>query len=110
MFQYWTEAGERSEIRTRTSHNGQEIGDILLSHMARQVGLTKRDFLDLVDCPLSRAQYEHKVGLRTSDNGATHAVAQVPAEHAGAAPDASTKAATKPTSKGSSRRRKPGRR
>lgn len=45
--------------RTKTSHGrGIDLGDNLLAQMARQVGLTKKQFLELVDCPLSRADYE----------------------------------------------------
>ena len=45
--------------RTKTSHGrGFDLDDYLLSQMARQVSLTKKQFLELVDCPLSREAYE----------------------------------------------------
>jgi len=62
---YETTRGLRSDIRTRLSHQGggSDIDDRLLAAMARQVKLTRRDFEQLVDCPLSREEYETKVGL-----------------------------------------------
>jgi len=59
-FVYATSDGKKARgARTKTSHGrGFDITDNLLGEMARQVGLTKRQFLDLLDCPLSRAAYE----------------------------------------------------
>jgi len=41
----------------KISHGEKEIDDNLLSIMARQVKLTKKLFIDLIDCPLSEEQY-----------------------------------------------------
>ncbi|HEX2210789.1 MAG TPA: type II toxin-antitoxin system HicA family toxin [Longimicrobium sp.] len=60
-FVYHTEAGLKSKIRTKTSHGGRELDDWLLAQMARQCGVSRKDFLDLVDCPLDRAGYEAKI-------------------------------------------------
>lgn len=60
-FIYHTEAGLKSKIRTRTSHGGKELDDWLLAQMAKQCGVSRKDFLDLVDCPLERKVYEAKV-------------------------------------------------
>lgn len=49
--------GKRTGIRTKTSHCGQEINDYLIRQMSRQVQLDKSDFLDLVNCPLSKEKY-----------------------------------------------------
>lgn len=57
-FVYFRTNGQKSVFKTKTSHGAREISDPLLGQMARQVGLNKRDFLDLVDCPMSRAVYE----------------------------------------------------
>ncbi len=59
-FFYYTQAGERTQIRTRTSHgtSSKSLSDNLLSLMARQCKLSKKDFLQLVDCPLERKAYE----------------------------------------------------
>jgi hypothetical protein len=60
-FIYHTEAGLKSKIKTKTSHGGRELDDWLLGQMAKQCGVSKKDFLDLVDCPLSQTEYEKKV-------------------------------------------------
>lgn len=49
--------GKKTPIYTKISHNEREIGDRLIGMMARQVGLSKRDFLDLIDCPLTADDY-----------------------------------------------------
>lgn len=65
-FTYWTQAGKKSAIWTKTSHGTKYkvLGDSLISAMAAQCRLTKAQFLQLVDCPMSREQYE--ATLRTS--------------------------------------------
>jgi hypothetical protein len=56
---YWSEAGKKSMAKTKTSHGaGKDVSDELLSLMARQCGVTKQNFLKLVDCPLQRPDYE----------------------------------------------------
>jgi hypothetical protein len=58
-FVYVSESGKKSTARTKTSHGrGFDVDDNLLSQMARQCGLTKKLFLDLLDCPLKRPEYE----------------------------------------------------
>ena len=59
-FIYETIAGKKTEIRTRTSHGSsyKSLGDPLLGQMAKQVRLSKPQFLELVDCPMDRAVYE----------------------------------------------------
>lgn len=49
-----------STRRTKISRgkNYAEVGDNLLSLMARQIGLTKAQFLELVDCPMDQKKYE----------------------------------------------------
>lgn len=61
IFLYRNENGQLSSIRTRTSHSGKELDHYLLGGMARQCHLNKNQFLDLVDCPLSRSDYENAV-------------------------------------------------
>ena len=39
----------------------ETINDSLLNPMARQCKLDKSDFINLVDCPLSRDDYENKL-------------------------------------------------
>lgn len=49
--------GKKTLIRTKISLGEKEISDNLLSLMARQLRLSKKDFCDLIDCPLTRDQY-----------------------------------------------------
>jgi len=59
VFIYWSLDGKKSMAKTKTSlGRGFDIDDNLLSQMARQCGITKRLFLDLLDCPLERPDYE----------------------------------------------------
>jgi hypothetical protein len=64
---YETIDGRKTSIRTRVSQQsgGSDIGDRLLGAMARQTKLNRRDFEQLVDCYLSREQYETKLEKET---------------------------------------------
>lgn len=63
FFLYYTAAGEKTAVRTRTSQGrGIELDDFLLGQMAKQCHLSKADFLQLVDCYLSQTDYEKKLG------------------------------------------------
>lgn len=66
-FIYFTGSGLKTHILTKTSHTPKmkEISDGLLGQMAKQCYLTKSDFIRLLDCPLTREQYE--VILRKQD-------------------------------------------
>jgi hypothetical protein len=66
---YETTSGLRTDVRTRLSHQsgGGDITDPLLGAMARQVKLSRRDFDQLIDCPLSRQEYESRLGLRQKE-------------------------------------------
>lgn len=57
---YITNDGKKSMAKTKTSHgsSGRDIDDSLLAMMARQCALTKKQFLELLDCPMSREEYE----------------------------------------------------
>ena len=59
-FIYYTEGGMKTPVRTKTSHgkSGADIPDWLFSRMAKQCKLRTAEFRDLVDCPLSQADYE----------------------------------------------------
>ena len=61
-FVYWALSGKKTAVRTHTSHGSKYkiLNDSLLSLMAKQCGgLSKGDFLKLVDCPLTREQFEY---------------------------------------------------
>ena len=59
-FVYYTEEGEKTPIQTKTSHGRRsaDIADPLIGRMAKQCKLRTADFRALVDCTLSRADYE----------------------------------------------------
>ena len=42
---------------TFLSRNNQDIYDNLISAMAKELHLDRKDFLDLIDCPLSEEDY-----------------------------------------------------
>jgi hypothetical protein len=60
-FHYYSIAGKKTRVFTKTSHGAREIDDSLLGCMARQLKLGRRDFDRLVDCPLDRDTYEQKL-------------------------------------------------
>ena len=58
-FRYHRLDGGRTAVRTVMSHGGnRDVADALLSRMARQCGLSRREFERLIDCPMSQEQYE----------------------------------------------------
>lgn len=60
FFIYHTKGGRKTSVRTKTSHGrgGRDIGDPLIKNMAEQCKLNMQKFKDLVECPLSREEYE----------------------------------------------------
>lgn len=61
-FFHWTQEGLKSSLRTKTSHgSGKDLEDTLLALMGNQTKLVKAEFLDLVDCPMSRHEHEQKL-------------------------------------------------
>ena len=64
FFAYRRQDGRLTRRRTKLSHGsaGSDVSDSLLSLMAKQLGLSKADFLKLVDCPMSREEYENVSG------------------------------------------------
>lgn len=60
VFLWFHYEGKKTSIRTKVSHGDAECGDSLLLLMARQLGLTKAEFLDLVDCPMSQDEFVRK--------------------------------------------------
>lgn len=58
-FVYVMRDGIPTRVRTVTSHGGnRDISDSLLATMARQCRVTRREFDQLIDCSMSREQYE----------------------------------------------------
>lgn len=61
-FVYFTRDGQKTPVWTMLSHGSRrELSDGLARAMARQCKLTRREFDDLVACPLTRDQYEAKL-------------------------------------------------
>ena len=62
-FTYYTKDGKKTNIFTKLSRGThyKSINDSLLNPMARQCKLDKSDFINLIDCPLSRDDYENKL-------------------------------------------------
>lgn len=51
------EDNKRTSVRTKVSHNGQDINDFLINQMKKQLHLTKDEFCDLINCPLEYEKY-----------------------------------------------------
>jgi len=60
-FHYHSRTGKKTAVFTKTSHGSREIDDSLLGRMARQCKLSRTDFDRLIDCPLTRENYEAKL-------------------------------------------------
>lgn len=63
FFHHHTEAGEKTPVWTKTSHgrSGADIEKGLFRRMAQQCGLTAKEFSNLVNCPMSRTDYEERL-------------------------------------------------
>lgn len=70
-FVYITTDGKKTTVKTKTSHTPKmkDIPDNLLSQMAKQCQLSKNDFLRLLDCPLTREEYEKICVIRINSKG-----------------------------------------
>lgn len=57
---YWNTDGKKTIKKTKMSRGSsyKTIGDELLGKMAKQIGVTKKQFLELVDCTLDQKGYE----------------------------------------------------
>lgn len=60
---YHTDSGQKTAVKTRVSRGSsyKSLGDDLLGKMAKQCCLSKADFIDLIDCPLSREAFEERL-------------------------------------------------
>lgn len=57
---YWLVVdGKETGIKTKISHGETECRDKLLGFMATQVQLSRKDFLNLVDCTLGKESYHN---------------------------------------------------
>lgn len=44
-------------LHTKISHGEKDLGDFLIKQMSSQCKLTKSDFMNLANCPLSKEKY-----------------------------------------------------
>jgi hypothetical protein len=58
FFVYYSAAEKKSAVFTKISHGEREITDSLLGKMAKQCRLSRADFDQLIECPLTREAYE----------------------------------------------------
>ena len=49
--------GKKTKIRTKVSHGSKEIDSHLINLMSLQLKLEKKQFIDLINCPLSSKGY-----------------------------------------------------
>ena len=63
FFIYYTQDGKKTPVRTKISHGGsnRDIDAELVGRMAEQCRLSAKSFVDLVNCPLDRKNYEKKL-------------------------------------------------
>ena len=59
---YWLYVnGRKTSVRTRISHGEVEIGTGLLGRMARELRVSKAEFLQLVSCKITGEVYRNKM-------------------------------------------------
>jgi len=58
IFYHFIVNGKKSGMRAMMSHGETYCGTKYLTTMARQLGLKRDELVQLVECPLSRDQYE----------------------------------------------------
>lgn len=49
--------GKKTSIRTKVSHGSKEINDYLINLMSIQIKLGKKQFIDLIGCPMTSKAY-----------------------------------------------------
>lgn len=55
------ENGQLTSVWTKVSHNGQDIDKYLIKQMSWQTRLSKKEFEDLINCPLTKEKYFQKL-------------------------------------------------
>ncbi len=62
-FYYYVRNGKITSIRTKVSHGKSNVDKKLIGKMARQMRISKNQFVDFVDCILTQKKY---VNIRVS--------------------------------------------
>ena len=60
FYTFHTVQGLKTSVYTKMIHSADELSDSLLGMMARQVKLSKKDFLSLVDCSITHEAYQQQ--------------------------------------------------
>lgn len=58
--------GRKTRVKTKISHGEKEIDDGLIDLMKKQTHLSREEFLDLANCPLSGERYIELLGERVT--------------------------------------------
>lgn len=56
-YHYLSDDGKKTNVWTKVSHGATDIGIPLIKMMAKQTKLSANEFIDLVNCPLSKDKY-----------------------------------------------------
>ena len=56
FFHYLDDKGRKTSAWTKISHSATDIKEPLIKKMAMQTQLTKAEFIDLINCPLSKTK------------------------------------------------------
>jgi hypothetical protein len=54
--EFWYD-GKLTRSKTKFSHGKREIDDSLISIMAKQINLTKKEFIQFAECTISESEY-----------------------------------------------------
>ncbi|MBT4526404.1 MAG: hypothetical protein HOC24_07630 [Deltaproteobacteria bacterium] len=61
LMYYFYYKNKKTPVFTFLSHGKQDIDSYLISKMSKQVKLSKKDYLDLINCPLTKEKYTEKL-------------------------------------------------
>jgi len=61
IFLYYTKEGKKTSIRTRVSRGSKyrRIDDALIAQMAKQLNLSKSQFIEFIECTLTQKKFEN---------------------------------------------------
>jgi len=62
--QYISLSGEPTQVKTFLSHGSKDYGDKLLYEISKQLYLTKKELLLLIDGNMSRKEYENILRIK----------------------------------------------
>lgn len=62
-FFYLVVDGKYVGVHTKVSHGSNEINDFHINQMSKQIGIKKKQFVDLVDCSFSKNDLINYLGF-----------------------------------------------